>query len=105
MKEGILQVFSKRLISQKGEPPKYTKKLKSEYFYSECTVGMKRYFTAIQLDKKVSKVVKFIFDEVEIEPDSDFIEIDKEQYSIIQSQVKEDENGEMYNYITLERSD
>lgn len=104
MKEGILRVFSKRKISQKGEPVRYEKKLKSEYFYTEDTVGMKRYFAAMQLDKKVSKVVKFIFDEVTIEPDSDFIEIDGEKYSIIQSQVKEDENGEMYNYVTLERS-
>ncbi len=105
MREGILQVYSKREISKKGEPPIYDKVLKGEYFYTECTVGIKRHFAAMQLDKKISKVVRFILDDVEIDPDADFIMIDKKHYSVLQLQIKEDESGEMYQYATLERVD
>ena len=55
--DGILKIYKVVNVAETGMKPKFALKLKSKHYFGFETVGISRYYTALQANTKVSHVV------------------------------------------------
>lgn len=100
--DGILKVYSVENVAEPGMKPVYGLKFKSEHFFAFETVGIQRYYTAMQANSKVTDLVR-IWEDREVTGKDIRILEDKRQYECSFVQHMKDEEGLRITKITLER--
>ena len=100
--DGILKVYSVENVAEPGMKPGYGLKFKSEHFFAFETVGIQRYYTAMQANSKVTDLVR-IWEDREVTGKDICILEDKRQYECSFVQHMKDEEGLRITKITLER--
>lgn len=100
--DGILTVWNVENTAQPGEKPVYGLTEKAQYYFGYDTLGINRYYTALQADQQISAVVIVpgwgdikVTDVVSME--------DGTQYVIQMVQAAKDENGLRIMRLSLER--
>lgn len=56
--DGVLTVYAMNNSAANGEKPKYTLSVKSQHFFRFDTLGINRYYTALQANQQIEAVVE-----------------------------------------------
>ena len=107
MDDGVCRIYKITNTAAPGDMPADGLVLCSSYYFEERVVGMSRYYSALQVQSKIARIVR-IWQDRSIEADNVcLIENDSDtngvQYRIIQAQHIEDANGLKVSDLTLER--
>lgn len=90
--DGIVRVYRITDASESGMKPKKMLVKKSRHYFGFETVGITRYYTALQAKKQVDAVLHIWKDDAVTADDICMLE-DGKQYTIAQVQNGKDENG------------
>ncbi len=100
--DGVLEIYQTINASEKGDKPNISLRKKDAFYFGYDTVGITRYYTAMQAGQKISAVVN-----IPDWPDISSLDIcvleDEEQYRIVMKQKTKDENGLKITKLSLER--
>lgn len=102
---GVVQIFRLENLAEKGNMPDEKLVLKQVLRYHERTVGYGRFYTAMQQNVKISKVIRCPKVEGLSEKDTDIliaVLVDGHQYKVAQMQYPEDIKPPVMD-LTLER--
>ncbi len=55
--DGILNIYTMNNVADRGEKPRYMLSLKSQHYYDYDTLGINRYYTALQANQQIEAVV------------------------------------------------
>ncbi len=101
--DGILYIYAKTNLSEKGDKPDYKLLLKSAHYFGFETIGFNRRYTAKKADEEIDALVRIDFDE-NINNDDICILENNKQYlcKFIQHFV---DNGLRYTRITLQEAE
>lgn len=100
--DGILKIYTLKNIALPGKKPIQGLQLKSRHYFGFETVGINRFYTAMQVDSRVTDLVHIWQDRSITTGDICVLE-DGMQYCCSFVQHTEDENGLRITKITLER--
>lgn len=100
--DGILKIYRVKNIANPGDKPVNGMEFKSEHFFAFETVGIQRYYTALQAKSKITELVR-IWEDRSITGEDICILEDKKQYKCSFVQHMKDEEGLGITKITLER--
>lgn len=100
--EGILNIYSMGNIADKGEKPRYMLSLKSQHYYGYDTLGINRYYTALQANQQIEAVVNIPeWHDINI---NDICTLENGfQYQIRMIQPGFDDNNLKFTKLSLER--
>lgn len=100
--DGLLTVYEKVNIAEKGNKPTYSLKFKMALYFGFDVLGYNRYYTALQANNRIEAVVN-----VPMWENIDSLDIivleDGKQYTLSMVQRLIDENGLKYTKLSLER--
>lgn len=99
--DGVVKIYSVSNIAEPGKMPVETLELKYTLRYKERTVGLQRYYTALQANITVSHVLRCPFLR-NVSTQDIAIPNDGQQYRIVQIQRPEDIDPPVMD-LTLER--
>ena len=102
--DGILTVYSVENIAEPGLKPEPKLTEKARYYYGYATLGITRYYTALEANQEVSAVV-CIPDWNDVK-NTDVVIMDEQPeitYRVVFVQPETDENGLRIMRLTLER--
>ncbi|BCI60846.1 phage head closure protein [Solibaculum mannosilyticum] len=103
MDDGLCSIYKVKNVAEKGNKPvKGLTKLVGPVCYEERTVGITRYYTAMQAHVRVDRVLR-IWKNTEISSQDVCIPADGQQYTIQQIQHTTDDDGLPVSDLTLER--
>lgn len=88
-KDGVVKIYALGDISEPGNMPKEGLTLKETLRYDERTVGMSRFWTAMQAEAKIDSVLR-VPQRRNVSAQDIAIPNDGEQYKIIQIQYPKD---------------
>lgn len=100
--DGILNIYKTVDISEPGMKPKIHLEPKEQYYFSFDTIGITRYYTALQANQQISAVVN-VPDWGDITTLDICVLEDGNQYRIAMRQPTTDENGLRITKLSLER--
>lgn len=100
--DGIVAVYKTENVAEKGKKPDIMLKKKSRYYFCFETVGISRYYTALNAGQKVDAVISIPGWEDVTGEDVCILE-DGRQYKVLMVQNSTDENGLKIDRLTLER--
>lgn len=100
--DGILKIYDVKDISEPGMKPVTGLVYKSSHYFGYETVGITRYYTAMQANNKISELVH-IWQDRSITTQNICVMEDGQQYKCQFVQHTKDENGLLITKITLER--
>lgn len=97
--DGVLGVYT---LTNASAPDKRKLKLLSQHYYGEKTIGVTRFYAAMQADTKIDMLVE-IWQDRQVMASLYCIPEDGEQYRITDVQHKMSEQGLKVSVLTLER--
>lgn len=98
--DGILRIYDKANIAEKGDIPKYVLRLKSSHYFGFETLGYNRVYSAKKADQQIDALVRIDFD-MDVNINDICILEDSSQYRCTFVQHPE-EDGLRFTRITLE---
>ena len=102
--DGILKIYTLENIALPGKKPIKGLRLKSSHYFGFETVGINRFYTAMQANNQIADLVH-IWQDRDITAKDICILEDGKQYRCSMVQHTEDEDGLRITKITLERLD
>ena len=100
--DGLLTVYEKINIAEKGDKPEYALKFKMALYFGFDALGYNRFYTALQANSRIEAVVN-----VPMWEDIDSLDIvvleDGKQYTLSMVQRLIDKDGLKYTKLSLER--
>lgn len=100
--DGILSIYRTVDVSEPGMKPEIQLELKDQYYFGFNSIGITRFFQALQANQQISTVVN-IPDWGDISTLDICVLEDGQQYKIVLRQPERDENGLRITRLSLER--
>ena len=100
--DGILKIYRAEDVSEPGGKPDLILSMKSYHYFSYDTIGITRYYAALQANQQISAVVN-IPDWHDIGVNDICILEDGKQYKILMCQPTMDDDGLKIMKLSLER--
>ncbi len=100
--DGILKIYEIENVSENGKKPEKMLVKKSEHYFGFETLGIRRYFTALQAQRKIESVVNVPGWNAIVATDICVME-DGCQYKMAMVQLTKDEDDLKITKLSLER--